>query len=170
MRRLRLAIALGATLALIAGGVALARPAPQANSGSPVFVAQLSGDSELPAVDTNTSGMASFRVQGGELGYLLEIEDGVDIFAVAGAHIHCGAEDENGPVAVFLAGAIPPNGLDGDIRIGASIDDDSILPTDCGDTLGELVQSMRDGLTYVNVHSAANPSGEVRGQIHQRGR
>ena len=31
--------------------------------------------------------------------------------------------------------------------------------------LSDLVRTMRDGETYVNVHTQQNPNGEIRGQI-----
>ena len=85
---------------------------------------------------------------------------------MAGAHIHCAPEGENGPVATFLAGAFP-GGLDGKVEIEATLTDANIINPACGSTLAELVQAMEAGNTYVNVHSAANPGGEVRGQIEE---
>jgi hypothetical protein len=31
--------------------------------------------------------------------------------------------------------------------------------------IAELVNGMREGSVYVNVHTVANPSGEIRGQL-----
>jgi hypothetical protein len=39
----------------------------------------------------------------------------------------------------------------------------------CGATIADLVQSMQDGTTYVNVHTVVNPGGEIRGQIRTAG-
>lgn len=37
----------------------------------------------------------------------------------------------------------------------------------CGwETLADVLEAMRSGDTYVNVHTVDNPPGEVRGQIH----
>ncbi len=131
------------------------------------FKAELSGAEEVPnPVITNTSGEAEFEVNEDwtRIDFKLEIEDAVDILAVAGAHIHCAPEGANGPVVVFLAGAIP-GGLDGDVEIEATLTAANITNPVCGTTIADLVDSMLAGFTYVNVHSMANPGGEIRGQI-----
>ena len=133
------------------------------------FKAELSGAEEVPPVDTDTTGEAEFEVNEDftRIDFKLEIEDAVGILGAAGAHIHCAPKGANGPVVAFLAGSVPPAGFDGDVEIEATLTNSSIVNanTDCGATIAELVEAMLDGETYVNVHSAANPSGEVRGQI-----
>ena len=137
-----------------------------ANSGRS-FSANLTGDAEVPAVVTETSGRVTFKANAAEteIRFKMKIRDADDILAVAGAHIHCGAADENGPAVAFLAGAIPPNGFAGDVTVAATLTDASIFPTDCGTTIAEVLDAIRAGNTYVNVHSGANPGGEIRGQI-----
>lgn len=137
------------------------------DNGDRNFKADLSGSEEVPSVVTETTGKATFHANRDltELRYKLQIDNGDDILAVAGAHIHCGPAGANGPVAAFLAGAMPPSGVDGSIDIRATLTDASVLPTACGTTIADLVDAMRAGNTYVNVHSAANPGGEIRGQI-----
>lgn len=134
------------------------------------FKAELSGDEEVPPVETDASGEAKFVVNADEtaISFELEIEDATDILGAAGAHIHCAPAGENGPVVVFLAGAVP-GGFDGDVKLKATLTAANIVNDACGSTITELVQSMRDGNTYVNVHSPAHPGGEIRGQIHADG-
>ena len=140
------------------------------NSG-PVFLAELSGDNEVPPVDTDTGGVSRvmFNEDLSRVNFMLVVDKGV---GVTMAHIHCGAEGENGPVAVWLAGQHPA--LDGEavgwdvdgIWVGdASASNSNIVPTDCGQTLEELAQAMADGNMYVNVHNVENPGGVVRGQL-----
>lgn len=131
------------------------------------FEVDLTGAEEVPlAVDTATTGEAEFEVNAAhtQIKFELEVEDAVAILAVAGAHIHCAPAGQNGPVVAFLAGAVP-GGFDGDVEIKGALTDANIVNVACGSTIAELVQAMRDGDTYVNVHSAANPGGEIRGQI-----
>lgn len=137
-----------------------------ANGGTHIFRATLSGAEEVPPVNTETSGEVKFKVDQmmTHIEFDLRLHDGEDLLAVAGAHIHCAPAGVNGPVVVFLAGAVP-GGFDGEVRIRATVTQVNIVNTACGATLAELVQSMQAGNTYVNVHTTAHPGGEVRGQI-----
>ena len=130
------------------------------------FTAVLSGDQEVPPVDTATTGKAKFIVNRAEtaLRFELDVRNGEGILGAAGAHIHCAPAGQNGTVAAFLAGVLP-GGLDGRLKVKGTLSDANVMATACGATLSALVQSMRDGNTYVNVHSLANAGGEVRGQI-----
>ena len=129
------------------------------------FEAELSGDQEVPPVDTDTTG--GFRIDFNDdltaASYRLEVRDGVRI---SQAHIHCAPAGTNGPVVVFLAGFIA-EGLDVDGRWidNVTITDANIINDACGATLAELAMAMLAGDTYVNVHSVAHPGGEVRGQL-----
>jgi hypothetical protein len=89
---------------------------------------------------------------------------------VTQAHIHCAPAGANGPIVVFLAG-FHDKGWDVDGRwvSNATATDANITNTACGATLAELAQAMKDGRTYVNVHTVANPGGEVRGQVQRSG-
>lgn len=98
--------------------------------------------------------------------------------AVAQAHIHVGQRSVNGAISVFLCqteASPDPTGLAprcprsgtvrGVIQSGNMID--GTVPQ--GIAPGEfrrLVQAIRAGVAYVNVHSAKFPGGEIRGQLH----
>ena len=132
-----------------------------------IFKATLSGDQEVPPVDTVTAGKVKIRINdtatAGE--FSLTVNDGV---RVQQSHIHCGQPGENGPVIVFLAGFHALGwDVDGQWVSNATFTDDNMMnrTSPCGATLGELIQAMRDGNTYANVHTVANPGGEVRGLI-----
>jgi len=65
------------------------------------------------------------------------------------AHIHTGAQGANGPVAINLSpGGPPQNPITGTATL-----------TDA------QMQQLMSGQAYVNVHTQANPNGEVRGQV-----
>ncbi len=65
------------------------------------------------------------------------------------AHIHMAGAGKNGPVIVPLE----KNGDHGwKVPAGAKLNDDQMKAFKAGDL-------------YVNVHSAANPGGEIRGQL-----
>ncbi len=139
-----------------------------ARKGDIGFEAKLAGENEVPPVATDTEGKADFQVNEEQtiIEYELEIEAPANatLLGQAGAHIHCGLPDENGPVVVFLAGVIP-GGVGAELKIEGSLTEANIVNDACGATLPLLVQSMRAGMTYVNVHSSDFPAGEIRGQI-----
>jgi hypothetical protein len=133
------------------------------------FEADLSGANEVPSpVDTAATGEAEieFDKDYTEAEFELKVNDGV---AVTQAHIHCNVAGMNGPIAVFLAGLIAGGiNVDGKWVSNAAFTDDTIDPeAGCGSTLEELAQAMRDGRTYVNVHTVAHPAGEIRGQLEE---
>lgn len=157
-------------MAILAAMLAAATAVAGAGVPNPNFRADLTGDQEVPPVVTDTSGTAKFHVdlRTGEISYKLVVTDASGLLGVAGAHIHCAPAGQNGPVSAFLAQPVP-GGLDGRVVIRGTLDDGDVIPTPCGADLASLVDSMRAGDTYVNVHSIANPPGEVRGQISALG-
>lgn len=141
------------------------------SSDSNRFKAELSGAEEVPPVATETTGEVNLKINRPQtiIKFELEIEDATDILGAPalGAHIHCAPAGENGPVVAFLAGEVS-GGFDGEVEIEAALTDANIVDDSCGETIADLVQSMRDGNTYVNVHSPAFPGGEIRGQIREK--
>jgi len=133
------------------------------------YTAELSGENEVPPVTTNTTGTAKFKINSDStaIRFELQIKDGIDILGSVGAHIHCGAVGENGDIIAFLAGVIP-GGFDGSVTVKANITSDNFfLSEECGTDIKELIESINAGNVYVNVHSIANPSGEIRGQVEK---
>lgn len=163
---------LQAMLVLVLGvGLSVAAPPPSKN-----FVAHLSGGNEIPPRDTGATGQAKFQLneQGTELSYTLIV---ANIDNVIASHIHQGPADQNGPVVAFLFGAVAPGGgaSNGVLATGTITAEDLVGPL-AGMELSDLLDQMRAGNTYVNVHTndgvaPANtgpgdfPGGEVRGQI-----
>jgi len=52
------------------------------------------------------------------------------------------------------------------VTLEATLDSSSRVVAPALPVPGDLVEPLFDGGTYVNVHTAANPNGEIRGQIH----
>ncbi len=123
------------------------------------FKAHLSGDQEVPAVNTNATGQTTFKLSkdGSSLSYKLIV---ANIENVAAAHIHIGEQGVNGPVAVTLYTGLIEGRTSGILAEGIITSDDLD-----GMTLAELLDLMLEGETYVNVHTSQNPGGEIRGQI-----
>jgi len=133
--------------ALFAAGCApTSSPSPSASPSASGANVVLSGSQEVPPVNTAATG-------GGTITVLMDrsVFGSVTTTGVAAtmAHIHLGARGQNGPVIV-------PLNKTGDSTwsVPASIR--------LNDTQYE---AYRLGNLYVNVHSAANPGGEIRGQI-----
>jgi len=106
----------------------------------------LSGDQVTPAVTTSASGSGTITI-----GDDHSVSGSVTTTGVAGtaAHIHMAAAGQNGPVIV-------PMTKSGDntwtVQAGAKLTD-------------QQYDAFKAGNLYVNVHSAAHPGGEIRGQL-----
>ncbi|MFW5898990.1 MAG: CHRD domain-containing protein, partial [Jiangellaceae bacterium] len=92
-KRTALIAVLSLLFAAVAGSVAAAKP------GIMNMTTPLSGDEEVPAVDTNATGVAIIKFDGDELTYKLNVANIEDVLM---AHIHMGAAGENGPVVAWL--------------------------------------------------------------------
>jgi hypothetical protein len=132
------------------------------------FIAPLSGGQEVPAVDTRARGQTIFRLSrdGSELSYRLIV---ANLHDVTMAHIHVAPAGANGPVVVWLYPSSPPAqlipGRSSGVLASGTITADDLVGQLAGQTVGHLVALMRAGETYVNVHTAEYPAGEIRGQI-----
>ena len=126
----------------------------------------LSGANSVPPVQTSASGTAIIYLEGGPNGFNISFElDVTNIVDVTAAHIHLGAPGANGEVIVPLfTGPQKSGSFTGVLAKGAITEADLTGPMK-GKTFAELAASVLSGQTYVNVHTAANPTGEIRGQI-----
>ena len=106
----------------------------------------LAGSQEVPPVTTSASGTGSIMVSpdGSVSGSVTTV--GVDGTM---AHIHEAPMGQNGPVIVPFAKTA-----------------DSVWTVPAGAKLTDAqLQSLKSGNLYINVHSAANKGGEIRGQL-----
>jgi hypothetical protein len=120
-----------------------------ASAATVSYTAHLSGRSEVPKIDSKGKGKldATFDTQSKVFTYTLTF-DGLSGPAAA-AHIH-------GPAnRAQTAGVVAPLG-----------DKNPTSPVSGMVTLtDDQVKMLRSNKLYVNVHTAANPGGEIRGQI-----
>jgi hypothetical protein len=105
----------------------------------------LSGANEVPPVTTSATGDGTITVADDGA-----VSGSVTTKGIQGtaAHIHAGAAGKNGPVVV-------PFTKEGDTykaAAGAKLNADQM-------------KAFKAGELYFNVHSAANPNGEIRGQL-----
>ena len=132
------------------------------------FRTHLSGDQEVPVVETKATGQAIFQLSkdGMELSYKLIV---ANIQNVRMAHIHLGPSGENGPVVAWLYPSAPPaqliEGRVNGVLAEGVITADNLTGPLVGEPLETLIEAIKAGNTYVNVHTLAYPSGEIRGQI-----
>ena len=156
----------GTVLAALLGSAAAGR-AQTANG----FVAHLWGREQVPPVASQALGMATFEVaaDGNSIRYRLEVSRAVNVQM---AHIHVAPPGQNGPVVVWLYPSAPPPQLrpgrfDGELASGV-ITAASLVGPLARQPLSALLERVRVGEAYVNVHTTAYPGGEIRGQILPR--
>jgi hypothetical protein len=178
-RRLQLVLALGVAALFAAVGVAAA-----GGWGGDKFRERVTGYEETPlALSTPASGKFEVRIS--------RFEDEIDYELsyrgfptdVTQAHIHFGARAQSGGISVWLCANNPPitnappgtqacPTREGSIS-GTITPADVVGPAGQGIAAGEfeeLIDAMRAGATYVNVHTVERAAGEIRAQIEDRDR
>ena len=133
------------------------------------FNTKLSGDNEVPALSTKASGFATTALRDGgtRLQYAAVFRR---LRNVTMAHLHLGGPNENGPVVAFL---IPQDLSELSrrerrrlrFRIHGELRSTDLVGPLSGQPLDRLVQEIKRGNVYVNIHTEQNPSGELRGQL-----
>jgi CHRD domain len=127
------------------------------------FTAKLSGKNEVPVESSPATGIALFTVSpdGTTLRYVLNV---TGITGVTAAHIHAGASAQNGPVVATLFSQ-PATGKVNGLLSKGNITASNLTGSLAGKQLSDLVNLIKSGNTYVNIHTTQNPKGEVRGQL-----
>jgi len=139
--------ALVASLAVIVAGCGQMRPSQKMD----IYEATLSGAAEVPPVNTQARGAAEVQFNANTNLLTWKVTySGLSGSATAG-HIHGPASaGQNAGVAV------PFTNVNANPIVGQA----TISPQQYGD--------LAAGLWYVNIHTAANPGGEIRGQLRRR--
>ena len=118
-------------------------------------------ESPSPVVAGNPTGRAFFFLDDdGESLVYYAFANGLSGDLTA-AHLHLAPLTQNGPVVLplstifgrFVFGRIDASAVVGPLASG-------------GDALDNLIAEMSAGTAYINLHTAANPAGEIRGQVH----
>ena len=144
--------------ALVAAGATTAWAASQNHQ------THLTGAGEVPAVVTGAQGEATFKIadDGLSIEYKLNIST---MEAVVQAHIHIGPADGTGPVVVFLFGPVA-GGVDASGRLASgTITAANLIGPLTLHPLSDLIAEIESGNAYVNVHTVAHATGEIRGQL-----
>ncbi len=152
------------------------------------FDADLSGESQVPAVETDASGRAVFKLNDDQtaLRYDLKVE-GLDFGPILGQtpqtpdtaddvtrlHLHAASAGENGPVALGILDPAQDADFsatineDGSTTLSGIWQDSDAANQALSTFIPSLLAASPDdevGL-YVNIHTEANPDGELRGQV-----
>ena len=114
------------------------------------LVANLCGGQETPAVTTTASGAGYASIARDRADALFEALAVGLSSNPGGAHVHRGAKGVAGPVSINLTPALVGNAF-------VAAFNTSTAPA--------LMDSIVNGVSYFNFHTAANGGGEVRGQL-----
>jgi len=119
-----------------------------AQPGQLMFAAHLNGAQEVPAVSTNGEGLLTVLI--GADRKTMQIQGVVSNLSgpITAAHLHAGFFGANGGVVLDLNSIRTGNKFAGEVAVSANL----------------IRQLLSTGI-YVNVHTAANPGGEIRGQL-----
>ena len=172
---LRLKVVLVVVALVGVGGVTAA--VASGDGGRSKFATDLVGYEEVPAL--STAGGGTFRAaisrSADEIRY--ELTYGGLVGTPTQSHIHFGQKSVAGGISVFLCSNLGngPSGtqpcpVSGTVT-GTFWPADVIGPVGQGIAAGEfaeLVQALRAGVAYANVHSTVYPGGEIRGQLGDR--
>ena len=116
-----------------------------------LFSSSLSGDNEVPSVTTSAHGTGFFFYAGENerlFGYSINVEGLIP----TGADFHKGAAGESGDIL------IPVELVDSHADMG--FDDEPVHVED------SFVNDLLMGNVYLNIHTEANPGGEIRDQVN----
>lgn len=161
MRRVAMAAAVATMILVGTAGTAQAQVI--------TLTAQLSGANETPAPGILT-GAYGFAVVTVDIG-ASSVSWVVDVWNMPSgtnnAHIHVGGSGIAGPTVINIPF---PAGISNDYRLsGSATTATAGLRPDQGlRSWEDVLQSIVGGQTYVNIHSAVNPGGEIRGQLTVR--
>jgi hypothetical protein len=147
----------------------------QAHGWASLVHAKLSGYNEVATLSSPAGGWfgAVVHEEAGKIVYRLTYR-GFET-PVAQSHLHLGQRHTNGGISTFLCtnlgngpSGTPPCPEFGGTVTGTVTAATVIGPTGQGIAAGEfdeLVEAIRAGAVYVNVHTQAFPAGEIRGQV-----
>ncbi len=166
-----------ALVPLIAAALAMVSSA--ASSAETTFTATLTGGENVPeAIKTDATGDLKLVVSadGRKVRYVVTVKD---ILNPAAADVHLGPAGANGPLVVKLfpaRGAAPKKGPFSGVLAEGTFDASDLIGPLAGADLEELLEQVRAGSAYLNVHTndGVDPPnsgpgdyrlGEIRGQI-----
>jgi hypothetical protein len=136
----------------LAVGLTVAACGDESGPAAEVYRATMSGANESPPVQTTATGTATFTVNANNLDYTVTISSWPAGRTVTAAHIHAAPATVGGNASPILnftgANAMTITGGSGTIALPQAV-----------------LDQIRAGRTYFNVHSTVNGGGELRGDL-----
>ena len=128
------------------------------------FKAKLTPKEETKKPKSKASGKVEFKLDkdAKTLAYKVEVKHLTDATA---AHIHKGKKGEDGPPVAGIMGTGTKKGKFSGVLTEGTLTDKDLMGELQGKTINDLVTLIKSGDAYVNVHTDANPAGEIRGQL-----
>ena len=124
------------------------------------FMANLTGQEEVPPVNSNATGNVQLTVQGEEgIDYTVNV---TSIRGVTEGYLHLGQKGENGLIVFTLFRPDAPVDL---VSENETISEDEFVGPLKGKSISDLTTAMGNGSIYANIHTQENPNGEIRGQV-----
>jgi hypothetical protein len=127
------------------------------------FAATLTGAAERPTpVTTTATGTGTVTINDANSTITFSISV-ANLLSPTMAHIHVGSTTEDNPVfALSLLATAPATGVFTGVLASGTAAGSSVVG---GETFATLAAKIRSGNAYINVHTLANPGGEIRGQL-----
>jgi CHRD domain len=129
-----------------AGALAIVSGCTSMSASTDTQTITLSGANEVPPVTTSATGTATVTIKPDRS---VSVKVSVSGMNATASHIHEGAAGTNGPVIVPFTKTA----------------DNTFAASDGAKLTEAQYESYKQGKLYVNVHTAANPGGEIRAQL-----
>lgn len=131
------------------------------------FGTHMTGANETPPRPSKAQGQLTLRLTAdGTLVYRLTV---ANIEDVTQAHIHLAPAGSPGPVIAWLYPAAPPAtlipGTSNGVLAEGTLTDANVVGPLAGTGIAGLIDAIRAGNAYANVHTVLYPPGEIRGQV-----
>lgn len=148
---------------------------------SGIFRAKLVGFHEVPALSTPATGEFWMKINDSDTAFDFKLTV-ADLQTITQSHIHFGQPGVAAGIMIWLCGTATNPGPAGTLpcpapsggTVEGTIDASKVVgPAAQGiaaSEFAEALKAIRSGVAYANVHSTAFPGGEIRGQIHGRGK
>jgi hypothetical protein len=152
-------------LSLAIAGACVLLFSAQAQAQTITLTASLNGGNEVPGVVTGAAGTATVTWNTTTKAGTYRVEVYNMPVGTTASHIHVGSSSVSGPVVINFS--VPAGGISNDYALTGTFG--------CSDVVARAAQGINScedfeqalllNNMYVNVHSTANPGGEVRGQL-----